>query len=299
MRQRPQGQRPRVTGWVSRAGRPNERWAIDTTHLFCGRDGWCHLTAIIDCCDRTIVGWRLSRSGIAGVAAAALEDALRDRGITYGHAPLMLRSDNGLVFGAKVFVNPRGRVTVANRVNIESYLRGVLPHELGKLDATTLEAGKAQAVAARTYTLSYVGRRADEGFDLYDSVEDQVYGGTASEGPFTDRAVLETEGVVALHSAPRYHVYMVGFLPGFPYLGGVPAALEMPRLASPRKAVPARSIAIAGRMWLDRLDGAARREPRDETGAGGTRGPDFSADLADGEDVPLRAAGAEVAAKGR
>jgi NAD(P)-dependent dehydrogenase (short-subunit alcohol dehydrogenase family) len=49
----------------SGAPRPNERWAIDTTHLFCGRDGWCHLTAIIDCCDRTIVGWRLSRTGIA------------------------------------------------------------------------------------------------------------------------------------------------------------------------------------------------------------------------------------------
>jgi stage II sporulation protein D len=101
--------------------------------------------------------------------------------------------------GAKVFVNPRGKITVANRVNVESYLRGVLPHELGKLDATTLEAGKAQAVAARTYTLSYVGRRADEGFDLYDSVEDQVYGGTMSEGPITDRAVIETAGVVALY----------------------------------------------------------------------------------------------------
>jgi putative transposase len=102
--QRPQGQRPRVAGWTSRTTRPNTRWAIDTTHLFCGRDGWCHLTAIIDCCDRTIVGWRLSRSGIADIAAAALEDALRDRRISQGHAPLTLRSDNGLVFGAKVFV---------------------------------------------------------------------------------------------------------------------------------------------------------------------------------------------------
>ena len=72
VRQRPQGHRPRVQGWVSRASRPNERWAIDTTHLFTSRDGWCHLTAIIDCCDRTIVGWRLSRSGIARVAASAV-----------------------------------------------------------------------------------------------------------------------------------------------------------------------------------------------------------------------------------
>ncbi len=101
--------------------------------------------------------------------------------------------------GAKLFRSPRGRLTAVNRVAIEPYLRGVLPHEIGKLEAATLEAGKAQAVAARTYTLSYVGRRAEEGFDLYDSVEDQVYGGTASETSFSDRAVTETRGVVVLH----------------------------------------------------------------------------------------------------
>jgi hypothetical protein len=43
--------------------------------------------------------------GIAHVAAAALEDALRERNITHGHEPLTLRLDNGLVFGAKVFVS--------------------------------------------------------------------------------------------------------------------------------------------------------------------------------------------------
>jgi stage II sporulation protein D len=101
--------------------------------------------------------------------------------------------------GMKVFVNPRGRLTCANRVGIEDYLRGVLPHELGRLEPATLEAGKAQAVAARTYTLSYIGRRADEGFDLFDSVEDQVYGGTVSESPITDQAVRETQGIVALY----------------------------------------------------------------------------------------------------
>ena len=112
-RQRPQGHRPRAQGWVSRATQPNERWAIDTTHLFCGRDGWCHLTAIIDCFDRTIVGWRLSRSGVANVAAAALEEALRSRRINLAGPVPVLRSDNGLVFGAKVFVK------VARRYGVE------------------------------------------------------------------------------------------------------------------------------------------------------------------------------------
>ena len=102
--QKPRGQRPRAKGWVSRAEKPNQRWAIDVTHVLCGTDGWCHLTAIIDCCDRSIVGWRLSRSGIAKIAAGALEDGLRARWISKGSPELMLRSDNGLVFGSKVFV---------------------------------------------------------------------------------------------------------------------------------------------------------------------------------------------------
>ncbi|MCW5891246.1 MAG: transposase family protein [bacterium] len=96
----PSGDRP--------AGEPQE----DAPHpeaerlagLVCGRDGWCHLTAIIDCYDRTIVGWRLATSGIAGGAAAALEEALRARRIDAASPPLVLRSDNGVVFGAKAFV---------------------------------------------------------------------------------------------------------------------------------------------------------------------------------------------------
>ena len=49
-------------------------------------------------------------------------------------------------------------------------------------------------------------------------------------------------------TATEFSVYMLGFLPGFAYLGGLPAALEMPRLATPRTRVPAGSLAIAGRM---------------------------------------------------
>ena len=41
---------------------------------------------------------------------------------------------------------------------------------------------------------------------------------------------------------------MIGFMPGFPYMCGLPKALEMPRLASPRQVVPARSLAIANEM---------------------------------------------------
>src|SRR5262249_9286812 len=92
----------------------------------------------------------------------------------------------------RLYRSPNGRVTVVNRVATEEYLRGVLPHEIGRLDSRTIEAGKAQAVAARTYALSYVGRRADQGFDVYATVEDQLYGGISDEGPLTDRCVQET-----------------------------------------------------------------------------------------------------------
>jgi putative transposase len=126
---KPQGNRPRVAGWPSRASRPNERWAIDVTHIFCGRDGWCHLTAIIDCCDRSIVGWRLSRSGVARIAAAALEEALRARHIDLSSARLTLRSDNGLVFGSKVFVK------VARRYGLEQeYITPYSPEQNGMIE---------------------------------------------------------------------------------------------------------------------------------------------------------------------
>ena len=51
--------------------------------------------------------------------------------------------------------------------------------------------------------------------------------------------------VVRLHSSVRYHVYMLGFLPGFPYMGDLPAALALPRRADPRVRVPAGSVSIA------------------------------------------------------
>lgn len=76
MHSRPKGMRPRAKGWASRCEKPNQRWAVDTTHFSTKEDGWCHVTAIIDCCDRQIVGWRVSSSGKAYVAAAALEDAI-------------------------------------------------------------------------------------------------------------------------------------------------------------------------------------------------------------------------------
>jgi KipI family sensor histidine kinase inhibitor len=59
------------------------------------------------------------------------------------------------------------------------------------------------------------------------------------------RTGLTAEEVVRLHSSMRFHVYMVGFSPGFPYMGNLPDALVLPRRLDPRVRVPAGSIAIA------------------------------------------------------
>lgn len=54
--------------------------------------------------------------------------------------------------------------------------------------------------------------------------------------------------VVALHAGAEYRVLVLGFVPGFPYLGILPPALDLPRRATPRVRVPAGSVAIAGRQ---------------------------------------------------
>jgi peptidoglycan hydrolase-like amidase len=95
-------------------------------------------------------------------------------------------------------LNERGRLNVINVLPLEEYLRGVVPMELSPSSAQ-MEALKAQAVAARSYALSSLGRFKDEGFDLRDDQRSQVYGGLTAEHGLSNRAVEETRGVVALN----------------------------------------------------------------------------------------------------
>ena len=57
---------------------------------------------------------------------------------------------------------------------------------------------------------------------------------------------LTEEQVIRLHTRPTYHVYMLGFTAGYPYLGGMSKRLATPRLPSPRLRVPAGSVGIGG-----------------------------------------------------
>ena len=56
---------------------------------------------------------------------------------------------------------------------------------------------------------------------------------------------LTKEDVISLHSEPSYQIYMIGFTPGFPFLGGLREELATPRLETPRTVVPAGSVGIA------------------------------------------------------
>jgi inhibitor of KinA len=75
-----------------------------------------------------------------------------------------------------------------------------------------------------------------------------VYGGDA--GPdlaeSAERAGMTPEAFVALHSGAVYTVVMIGFMPGFPYLTGLPPELAQPRRSPPRVRVPEGSVGIAG-----------------------------------------------------
>ncbi len=74
------------------------------------------------------------------------------------------------------------------------------------------------------------------------------YGG--SEGPdlreVADQNKITPDEVIQIHSAPEYLVYMLGFTPGFCYLGGLDERIASPRKSSPRLKIPAGSVGIAG-----------------------------------------------------
>lgn len=59
---------------------------------------------------------------------------------------------------------------------------------------------------------------------------------------------LSEEEVIRIHSSGEYLVYMIGFAPGFPYLGGMPEQIATPRRSSPRLIIPAGSVGIAGKQ---------------------------------------------------
>jgi stage II sporulation protein D len=95
------------------------------------------------------------------------------------------------------------KVRIVNVVDVDLYLRGVVPSEMPKTWAA--EALKAQAIAARSYALSHL--HAANGFDLYPDTRDQVYLGIPHEAPSTTAAVKATAGQVVLYKGKVASTY--------------------------------------------------------------------------------------------
>ena len=109
--------------------------------------------------------------------------------------------------GEFVITASGNKLNAINVIDIEKYLRGVVPYEIGRLDESKFEALKAQAVAARTYAYKHFGSRKAQGFDVYADTRDQVYKGIHSVSDVTDKAVRETEGVVMTYNGEFITAY--------------------------------------------------------------------------------------------
>jgi stage II sporulation protein D len=144
---------------------------------------------------------------------------------------------------------------VINELNMESYLKGVVPVEMGPSVFPELDALKAQAVAARTYAVAHLGEHDDEGWDLCATPACQVYYGRSAEHSLSNRAVEETSGLVAAYQGEPIDAMYTSTCGGHtedvvelfgdraqPYLVGVPCAWDRP--------IPLIGTAPSG-PWLD------------------------------------------------
>lgn len=90
--------------------------------------------------------------------------------------------------------NAYGNYTLVNQVPIETYLRGVVPHEIGT--GAPIPAIQAQAIIARTYALRNLRRFALDGYELCADTQCQVYQGLEGTNPGVDQAIAATAGQV-------------------------------------------------------------------------------------------------------
>lgn len=96
-------------------------------------------------------------------------------------------------------------MTAINSIPLEQYLYGVIPNEIESYSHT--EALKAQAVAARTYTINNLGKRSKWDFDLCPNTSDQMYKGLDSETAATNKAVDDTKGKLVTYNGKPAQVF--------------------------------------------------------------------------------------------
>ncbi|MGN1368427.1 MAG: SpoIID/LytB domain-containing protein, partial [Aristaeellaceae bacterium] len=116
---------------------------------------------------------------------------------------LRLNDSDGLYEGDLLLDIEDGVIRPILHIDIEDYLLGVVPYEMG--DSFPLEALKAQAIAARTYALQRSGGSGD--YDVEDTTNDQAYKGRSSSHPVSEQAVRETEGLCGTYKGKLADCY--------------------------------------------------------------------------------------------
>ena len=171
--------------------------------------------------------------GVASVSGFSLNLPLRITGPGY-------LKFNGRTYRGSFLITQRAGLL--NVVNIEQYLYGVLPAEVGA--SWHMEALKAQAISARTYALKQSMNRSDKGYDVVDTDADQVYKGVGIETTKTNQAVSSTSGQVLVYGNELAYTYFHSDSGGHtanakdvwgshqPYLVGVPEVVDYKSPAS-------------------------------------------------------------------
>ena len=97
---------PQVAQKRSVVDSPDSLWSSDLTKIYCGKDGWCPLIAVVDNGSREVPGYRFSKRGRALEAIDALDRAVISRYTSKEAVPqgLTLRSDNGSIFLARAYL---------------------------------------------------------------------------------------------------------------------------------------------------------------------------------------------------
>lgn len=141
----------------------------------------------------------------AGQAGTASADGLLDI-IVDGSGTLKTKASTwpGRI---RVLAYGHSDLLMLNVVGIESYLEGVVPHEIGRPGPDAYAAVEAQAIAARTYALGRIQTRSAEAFDVYAGIRDQVYRGTVGRTRVGNAAVRDTRGMVVRYRGKLARCY--------------------------------------------------------------------------------------------
>jgi KipI family sensor histidine kinase inhibitor len=168
----------------------------------------------------------------------------------FGDRALLVTLGDSIDLDTNAEVHGLASTLLARRVDgigvpVPAYASLLVPFDLERVDGDRVSQLVADALARRE------GTPAEAPLDAGREVEVPChYGG--DDGPdlaeVAARLGRSETDVVTLHSGTTYHVYMLGFSPGFGYLGTLPEELALPRRAEPRVRVPAGSVAIAERQ---------------------------------------------------